>query len=158
MSMTFNKDYDTDWFTIQVTGSNTDIASLKKVDGAYILQANNLENVNIGANNKEDSAFTNFSTDYDSVYIYEINPNTIGLKVDTDNNGTYETELNTTMIGDVNGDGKVKLIDAITIQKVALTMTELSGQALINADVNSDSKVNLLDAILAQKLALQIAV
>ncbi len=61
-------------------------------------------------------------------------------------------------LGDVTGDGKVKLIDAITIQKVALTMTELSGQALINADVNSDSKVNLLDAILAQKLALQIAV
>lgn len=58
--------------------------------------------------------------------------------------------------GDVTGDGKVKLIDAITIQKAALSMTELSGQALINADVNCDSKVNLLDAILAQKLALGI--
>ena len=58
------------------------------------------------------------------------------------------------VLGDVTGDGKVKLIDAITIQKAALSMTELSGQALINADVNGDSKVNLLDAILAQKLAL----
>lgn len=58
------------------------------------------------------------------------------------------------VLGDVTGDGKVKLIDAITIQKAALSMTELSGQALINADVNCDSKVNLLDAILAQKLAL----
>ena len=56
--------------------------------------------------------------------------------------------------GDVTGDGEVNLKDAITIQKAALSMTELSGQALINADANGDSIVNLLDSILAQKLAL----
>ncbi|MGN1111752.1 MAG: leucine-rich repeat protein [Acutalibacteraceae bacterium] len=61
-----------------------------------------------------------------------------------------------TTLGDVNGDGKVTLTDAINIQKAALSMTQLSGQALINADVNSDGTVNMLDAILAQKIALQI--
>ena len=151
MSMTFNEDYDTDWFTIQVNGSNADIASLKKVDGGYILQANNLENINVSANNKQDSAFTSFSTEYDSVYIYEINPNTIGLKVDTDNNGTYETELNTTMIGDVNSDGSVTVQDATVLQKYLAGLVTLSDEQLAVADTNGDGSVTVADATAIQK-------
>lgn len=60
--------------------------------------------------------------------------------------------------GDVDGNGKVTLVDAINIQKSALNMLELSGQSRINADVNGDGKVNVLDAILAQKIALNIAI
>lgn len=60
--------------------------------------------------------------------------------------------------GDVDGNGKVTLVDAINIQKAALNMLELSGQSLKNADVNGDENVNMLDAILAQKIALDIAI
>lgn len=151
MSMTFNEDYDTDWFTIQVTGSNTDIASLKKVRDGYILEADNLEDVNVSANNKEDSAFTSFSTAYDSVYIYEINPNTIGLKVDTDNNGTYETELSTKRIGDVNGDGVISVLDATELQKYLVGLASLSDEQLAVADTNGDKVISILDATQIQK-------
>ena len=51
------------------------------------------------ANNREDSVHTSFSTSYPSAYIYEIDKNTVGVKVDKDNNGTYETLI-------AKGDGK----------------------------------------------------
>ena len=60
--------------------------------------------------------------------------------------------------GDINGDGEVTLTDSINIQKAALSMKELSGQALKNADLNGDGKTTVFDAIIAQKIALQIAV
>lgn len=60
-------------------------------------------------------------------------------------------------LGDVNCDGAVTLIDAITIQKAALNLTTLTGQAFINADMNSDKKINLIDAITAQKTAMHIS-
>ncbi|MCQ4022891.1 MULTISPECIES: leucine-rich repeat protein [unclassified Ruminococcus] len=60
--------------------------------------------------------------------------------------------------GDVTGDGKVTLTDSINIQKAALQIKELTGQALINADLNKDGKVSVIDAIKAQIVALQMAV
>lgn len=63
-----------------------------------------------------------------------------------------------TVPGDINGDGEVTLTDSINIQKAALSMKELSGQALKNADINGDGEITVFDAIIAQKIALQIAV
>lgn len=62
-----------------------------------------------------------------------------------------------TLAGDANCDGFVNLIDALTVQKTALNLTTLTGQAFVNADMNSDSKINLYDAIAAQKAAMNIA-
>lgn len=95
ISMTFDDDYPTDWFTIQVNGENSDEISLEKDDKGYILLGDNLKNVEVSVNNKEDSAHTRFTTEYHSAYIYEIGEETIGVKVDTDQNGTYETLLDT---------------------------------------------------------------
>lgn len=60
--------------------------------------------------------------------------------------------------GDATCDGVVTLTDAIIIQKTALLMRELSGQALKNADLNGDGKITVFDAIIAQKIALKMAV
>ncbi|MCQ4021452.1 MULTISPECIES: leucine-rich repeat protein [unclassified Ruminococcus] len=62
------------------------------------------------------------------------------------------------VFGDVTGDGVVSLVDAIDIQKTALTIKELTGQAASNADMNGDGKISVLDAIMAQKTALGMAV
>ena len=95
ISMTFDEDYPTDWFTIQIDGKNSNNASLEKCDLGYILSGDNLQNVEVRANNRQDSAHVRFTTKYQSAYIYEINKDTIGVKVDADKNGTYETQIPT---------------------------------------------------------------
>lgn len=95
ISMTYDDTYPTDWFTIRINGENADEVSLEKENNGYILSGDNLENVEVSVNNKEDSAYARFTTKYPSIYIYEINEETVGVKVDADNNGTYETLLDT---------------------------------------------------------------
>ncbi|MGN1111612.1 MAG: starch-binding protein, partial [Acutalibacteraceae bacterium] len=56
--------------------------------------------------------------------------------------------------GDVNGDRKVNLMDAVIVQKVSLDILTLDGQNKLNADMNGDGKITVYDAIMIQKLAL----
>lgn len=95
MGMTFDDSYPTDWFTLTVSGEDSDTASLQKVDGGYVLKADNIKNVTVKANNRDNSASTTFSTDYKSVFIYEINEKIIGVKADTNNDGEYDSDLET---------------------------------------------------------------
>jgi len=93
IGMTLNDDYPADWYTIQISGSDTDHVSLKVVEDGWIISADNLYNVTVNANNDDVEVVKTFSTDYLTAFIYEINENTVGIKVDTDNNGTYETSV-----------------------------------------------------------------
>ncbi len=93
ISMTFNEDYPTEWFTMMVSGAGADEVSLEKTDEGYILEGDNLEEIEVEASNREVSAHTSFSTEYPAVYIYESDEGTLGVKADTDNNGTYETMI-----------------------------------------------------------------
>ena len=93
IAMTFDRDYPTDWFYINVSGTEASDISLLKEKNGYILSGDNLKNIRIFAKNMTDSASIGFSTDYKTVFIYETDKNTIGLKIDKDNNGTYETRI-----------------------------------------------------------------
>ena len=62
-------------------------------DEGYIVTSDNLHNVKVRALNKDVTVNAAFSTDAGSVLIYEIDENTLGLRIDADGNGTYETEL-----------------------------------------------------------------
>ena len=95
LSMTFDEDYPTDWFSVDVSGTAAHEITLEKRKNGFVLSADQLREITIRANNRENEASINFSTDYQKVFVYEIDENTIGLKVDTDNNGTFETELDT---------------------------------------------------------------
>lgn len=50
------------------------------------------------------------------------------------------------MIGDVNGDRSVDILDAAMIQKYAVNLVELSELQLDAADVNFDGNVDALDS------------
>ena len=93
MAMTFDRDYPTDWFYINVSGTDAKDISLLKTKNGYVLSGDNLKKIQICTKNMTDSASIGFSTDYKKVFIYEIDKNTIGLKADKDNNGTYETSI-----------------------------------------------------------------
>ncbi len=55
------------------------------------------------------------------------------------------------LIGDVDLDGDVTVLDATTIQKHCAQILTLSGKGKDNADVTGDSLVNVLDATTIQK-------
>lgn len=56
--------------------------------------------------------------------------------------------------GDVTGDGKVSLTDAICVQKVSLSMKSLTSKTALTGDVNGDDRISVIDAILIQKKSL----
>ncbi len=156
ISMTFDNNYPTSWFTINVDGTGANTASLQQVEDGYILTSDNLNDIDLKANNKTMAATASFSTNYDSVFIYEINENTIGVKVDTDDNGTYETELevengSTFSTGDANMDGDINIKDATAIQKHIAMLEILSAEAKKLADYDADTVITIKDATAIQK-------
>ncbi len=50
------------------------------------------------------------------------------------------------LLGDVDGDGKVSIMDATAIQLYKAQMLELNDQQLANAEVDDDGKVSVMDA------------
>lgn len=94
--VTDDSDCVTDWYFIAISGSNVDDLVYTKVKNGYTLSASELKNVRVSATGENFAADTVFSTNYNEVFIYEIDKNTIGVAVDTDNNGSYETTINTT--------------------------------------------------------------
>ena len=91
--VTDDVDCVTDWYSVTISGTGVDNLVYTKVKDGYTLSASNLRSVKISAEGEDFTAETIFSTNYDDVYIYEIDKNTIGVKVDIDKNGTYETPL-----------------------------------------------------------------
>lgn len=58
------------------------------------------------------------------------------------------------ILGDVNSDSSVNLLDAIAIQKFSLSMVAFTDIQKQCGDVDSNEAVNLLDSIMIQKFAL----
>lgn len=57
------------------------------------------------------------------------------------------------LLGDVNGDGVVDILDATEIQKYAAEKVEFTDEQFQAGDVNKDGFVDVLDALLVQKYA-----
>ena len=83
------------------------------------------------AYNDDANAEITFSTDYNDVLLYEIDEETIGVAVDEDGDGVYETTIaqsdaDDTAYGDLNTDNKVDLRDIIVLNKYLANMIQLS--------------------------------
>ena len=60
----------------------------------------------------------------------------------------------TYLLGDVNGDGKVSVLDARLILQHIASLVSLSDEALLAADVNQDEEISIIDVrILLQYIA-----
>lgn len=142
--------YDTDWYGIKVSCSGADNIVLEKTDGGYYLSGNILENVSVDAFNNDVSAKAQFSTDADKVYIYEIDEYTVGISIDTDGDGTFETNLDTTESseiknGDVNLDNSISVLDVIYLNKYLAGIIKLNEAQLANSDCVNDKVINSSD-------------
>ena len=69
---------------------------------------------------------------------------------------TRETEFISIIFGDVNGDGKINVIDANLTRKAAAKVITLDEDQKLAADVSGDGKVNVIDANLIRKYAAKI--
>ena len=58
------------------------------------------------------------------------------------------------LYGDINGNGKIEILDLLKVQKHALKSSILTGAYLEAADVNKDGKINPLDLLRIQKTIL----
>lgn len=142
--------YPTDWYKINVYGKEANDISLQETDNGYIMEGDNLSDVIISANNDDSSAVFKFSTSLEKVFIYETDEKTIGAAVDTDNNGTFETDLNNTIsesLGDVNTDGSITVSDVVLMQKYFIKTEKFNIVQYAVADFNNDGTVNIFDVI-----------
>lgn len=140
LEMVFNEgNYTGSWYDFIVSGT-ADTASLQKTEEGYVLTSDNLQNITVTAKNDDVQANLTFSTDADSVLLQEVDENTIAAKIDTDGDGVYETKLSTgsesSVYGDLNGDGSVNALDAALILQYAAYSGaggELSFEAFLQA-------------------------
>ena len=153
LSMILNEGYySTDWYKIEVTGENAAEAKISVSDAGYILSSDSLaDGVLITASNREVTANLGVMTKYDSVLIYEIDETHIGIKLDTDGDGVYETKYTPTYIGDTTEDDMMSLMDIVLLQKYLLNCAEFSKTQYISGDMNMDGRVNVIDLALLKK-------
>ena len=57
------------------------------------------------------------------------------------------------LLGDVNGDGNINVVDATLVQKYIASIEELDKDALKRAEVSGDGDISVVDATLIQKYA-----
>ena len=144
----------TDWYSFSISGNNADAVKLQKNKNGYILTSPDMKNIIAEAYNDADDAFINFSTDADSVLLYEIDKNTIGVKIDSDNNGTYDKLIAQTpesITGDANLDGNVDILDVITINKAILGKETLTRHQNEFSDVNQNGVPDSSDSLAVLK-------
>ena len=175
MAITMNDEHPTDWFTVAVKGQGADLATLKQVDNGWVVASDSLNNVEVTVNNKYDMATTTFTTEYPAALIYEIDEDTIGIAVDKDDNGTYETTLDTKTsksnpdevkpgdivptgnLGDIDGDGEITANDALTILRSSVGMAALTPEQNKLADVDGDTEITANDALAVLRYSVGLA-
>ena len=154
-NMIYNDGYHTtDWYSFQVDGNHVDAANMKQTENGYVLHADNLNDVTAQAYNDDATAKVTFSTDYTDVLLYEIDEETIGVAVDTNGDGTYETTIaksddtpeDTVAYGDVNTDNVVDLRDTIVLNKYLANIIQFSDVQMANADCYKDGNLDEKDA------------
>ncbi|MBQ9471885.1 MAG: hypothetical protein IJU73_01940, partial [Ruminococcus sp.] len=149
LGMTFDRDYPTDWFSIAATGYGADAASLRKASEGYVLSADHLEKITVTANNKSAEATAKIASAEDSVLLYEINKNTIGVRVDKDGNGIYETDL--MILGDTDGNRTLDTVDATLVQRRSLGLeTALTEEELLRGDTDGSKVLDITDVTAIQ--------
>ena len=161
-----------DWFGISVGGKKADDATLRKAKDGFIFKASDMTDISVEAYNKDVSANLTFSTTYPEVLLYEKDINTIGVAVDKDKNGTFETtlsfngdEIAVTLSGDANCDSVVDMSDVVLVMQ-ALSNPDKYGingtnekhitkQGWINCDVDKTTNgLTANDALRIQEFLL----
>lgn len=144
--------YTTDWYKIHVNGINASVGTLSVDNAGYIVSSDSFdEGLFINASNREVTARLGVITEFDSVLIYEIDEKTIGVKIDKNGDGIYETKFIPDYLGDVNDDETVSISDAVKLQKHLLNAESFERKQFITGDMNMDGSVDVFDMVLLKE-------
>lgn len=156
LSLLMNEGYHpTDWYKIEVSGVNASNAELSVADGGYAVSNDSFsDGIMVKVSNRDVTASIGLVTDCESLFVYEIDETTIGIKLDTDNDGIYETDFQPDYIGDGNQNGSINLVDVVLLQKYLLNIVTIDRKQCIAMDMNMDGAVNVLDLMILKRTLL----
>ncbi|MBE6848518.1 MAG: hypothetical protein E7502_01225 [Ruminococcus sp.] len=145
----------TDWESITVKDEKTGDAALERAEDGYLLTSSDMADVNVICTAPGICAEVTFTTDYEKVFLYEIDKYTIGVAVDADGDGTFETPIAQSdegTAGDLNNDKAFTVLDLVAMKRWLL-----SGNVKLinsrNADFTKDDVLDGFDfAIMKRKL------
>ena len=86
---------------VNIYGSDAEYAVLEMAEHGMVFKSDNMNNIKISVDDLgyyDEMDYATFSTDYDSVNIRNLDRDTFGVYIDSDNDGEYET-----LIADSNG-------------------------------------------------------
>ena len=89
---------------------------------------------------------------------------TVIIRLTSDSSNSYYgfsidsivAEPNAWSLGDVNGDGKITILDATCIQKYIVQLEDFTDKQKEVADVNGDGTINIMDSTQIQKYIVQL--
>ena len=151
-----NDSSPTDWSKVEVSGEASQV-EFRRTDDGYILSGDDLTDVKVSANGNTYEPACSFSTDYDKVLIHEITEDEIGISVDADDNGSFETQIETMevtdiLLGDLTGDKLIDANDATMIlglyAKLSTGSKDVTQESITLGDVNKDGLLDASDATL----------
>ena len=93
LTMTCDRDYPTDWFTVEVSGNSGKRLSLRKTEEGYVVSGDQLKNITVSANNKDEKAAGTLSTSAKEALICQKTNGEMDFRIDADHNGTYEKSV-----------------------------------------------------------------
>lgn len=140
-------------FTPSQSGSLT-FYSTGSCDTLGRLLDSNMTELAYNDDNGEDRNFRiSYNVNAKETYVLQI-----GAFISSDEafNVTFNFEPNKeALLGDVNGDGEITIVDSTILQKYIVGQTTLDDETLNVADVNKDGAVTVVDATLIQKFVVK---
>ena len=151
--MTNNSKDESDWYSITVSGSNTNNVTLSKQEnGDYLLETDSSEDslgyITITAKKNSGKITVAYNTQSSSAIIKK-DENNIAVMVNSNEDGDYDKKLSP--MGDVNGNGVVDINDVTAIQYHLAELEPIRDNQLAFADVNGNGAFDINDATQLQK-------
>lgn len=144
--------HPTDWYKIEVSGEGADSGKITVSDEGYIFESDSIENgISVKASDRNSEANLDLYSVSDKILIYQADKDRIGVKLDTDDDGVFETKYTPSYLGDANGDSIVSIADAVKLQKYLLKGEETDKKGQIAFDINMDGNVDIFDFVLMRQ-------
>ena len=146
----YNKERcETSWYSFNVSGSGGKTGtSVQTTKNGWILTGDFSNGAVVRAHDLDDQAVVRFASEYASVFVCEIDPKTIAVYVDEDNDGEYGSEIARTvapMEGDINYDGNVSIADAVMFARYCTEDPDIPKYLVGPQDLDEDGFITVGD-------------